>query len=155
MEVANPLMTATVLRVARDVPEHLRPGRAALRGVVESLGPVVPFAEHSSVGDADAFLHDSAVVDELAGVLSSRQAERVCPREGLDLVVERLLRPAGGERHGLRAVARATIPYSVRRRLVPHPPLSLGVSQLAFRLYLAARMDELLRDDASCVTPGP
>jgi hypothetical protein len=150
VEVASPFLTAQVVRASRELPEHLRPGRRAFRRVVDEMGPNVPFAKHSAIAGAGRYLHSRAFAAELLEVLSSQTAARVCPRHGLDLVIERLERPAAtSARRGLRQAVRATVPSAVRRRLQPDPPLSLGAPELAFRLYVAVRMDELLREDAA------
>jgi hypothetical protein len=155
VEVANPFLSAQVLRATRELPDHLRPGRAAFCRIVEDMSPNVPFSKHSAIVGATDYMHRPTFTAELVEVLSSSAAERVCGREGLDLVVERLLRPAATTaRRGLRKAVRATIPATVRRRLMADPPLSLGAPALAFRMYMAARMTEILRADASALASG-
>jgi hypothetical protein len=161
VEVANPLLAAPVVRAVRDLPEHLRPERETLRRMLDELGPALPYADHSALAGAAGYLRAPAFTAELVEALSSRDAERVCSRHGLDLVIRRLERPAATTiRRRLRQAVRTTVPASVRHRLIADPPLSLPVPTLALRLYMAVRMDQLLREDASALAgietaPGP
>jgi hypothetical protein len=84
--------------------------------------------------------------------LTSSQAERICERRALDLVVAGLQRPdTASARHRMRGAARTVLPRRVRVAVRPDPKASLPTERLAFRLVLASRMATLLTADAAAL----
>jgi hypothetical protein len=154
LEVANPLLTRTIAKVTAQLPDHLKEDRSGFASIVNDWSPPVPLAERSGVAGAAAYLRSAPFIAELTRELSSPDAESICSRAGLDLLVRRVGSTGSDTaRRRTRSVVRAAVPLALRRRLAPDPPLLLGPTQLAFRVYLASRMHSLLREDAAFLPP--
>jgi hypothetical protein len=153
VEIANPLLTRRVVAASRRLPDHLRTERAAFSAFVRSRGPDIPFAEHQAVADPAEYLARPDFLAELRRELGSSAAESVLGRDALDLLVGALQRPSTITiKRKLRDVARRMVPMELARKVYRTPALLLGTRELAFRIYIASRMQEMLRIDGSA--PG-
>ena len=150
VEIANPLLTRRVVQVARSLPDHLRRERGAFESYVRSHGPDLPFAEHHAPADPEEYLARPPFLDELKRELGSTAAESVLGRQELDSLVAALVRPSTvSVRRRLRSAAMKVVPVDLARRVRRNPALFLSARELAFRIYIASRMTELLRGDAA------
>jgi hypothetical protein len=156
VEVANPFFGDRAMRVTRALPEHLRRERHGFDAVVAELGPPIPEAKRSALAGLMPTLRSRPFITEMIAELTSGEAERVCERRALDLVVDRLRRPgAPSVGHRLRHAARTLFPRHVRAAVRPDPKASVATERLAFRLVLASRMATLLTADAAALRePG-
>ncbi len=149
MEVANPFFSDRLMQVTRELSEDLRRDRRGFAAVVAELGPPIPEAKRSALAGLTSSLRSEAFLAEMVAELSSSEAERICERTSLDLVVRQLQRPGATSAHyRLRRVARTLIPRRLRTTLRPDPPATLSPERLALRLVLASRMVTLLSADA-------
>jgi hypothetical protein len=150
VEIANPLLTRRVVAASRRLPDHLRRERAAFSAFVRSRGPDIPFAEHQAPADPAEYLARPDFVAELRRELGSSAADRVLGRDALDLLVGALQRPSTiTMKRKLRDVAGRVVPMELARKVRRTPALLLGTRELAFRIYIASRMQEMLRIDGA------
>ncbi len=153
VEVVNPFFADRVMRAARALPEHLRKERRGFTAVVQELGPPIPEAKRSALASSAPTLRSKDFHSEMLEELTSSEAERICERHALDLVVARLRRPdTASAHHRLRGAARTVLPRRVRVAVRPDPGASLTTERLALRLVLASRMATLLTDDAAALS---
>jgi hypothetical protein len=145
VEVANPFISDRLMSITRALPEHLRTERRGFTAVVDGLGPPIPAAKRSSLASLASALRSNSFTDAMLAELQSTDAERVCDRRALDLVVDGLRRrQPDSARHRLRGTARAILPERLRMAVNPEPKSRLALPRLAFRLYIASRMAGML-----------
>jgi hypothetical protein len=153
VEIANPLLTRGVVRVARSLPDHLRRERGAFAAYVRGHGPALPYAENQAPADPDQYLARAEFLSELNGELGSTRAENVLHRRGLDLLIAALDRPSTvSARRRLRNAAKKVVPMELARRVRRNPTLFLSSRELGFRIYIASRMAAMLQEDAAATT---
>lgn len=148
VEVVNPLLASSVVRVASELPDELRHLRCGFERMVAALVPDVPFASEGADEPLEHYLSRPPVVEELAAELSSQAARRVFAGAALDLVVDDLVRPLSEARRRLRERVRAALPERLIRTLRPAPRPHVTTRSLAWRMYIAARMAAILDEDA-------
>lgn len=150
LEVANPLLSRSVVVASHSLPESLRRGRRAMRSVHASMKVGLPLAAHSALVGGQAYLARPAFVAELRRGLSLPAAEQLFSDEGR-AVLDGLTgeSPAPASRwSGVRPVVKQMVPRRAAQRLRPHVHVSLSGNAVAFRAYLAVRAVEMLTADA-------
>ena len=149
VEVVNPMQTARVVRIARELPDHLLVHRKPLAAVVRALGPDIPFATHDAHPQSDVFSRPSFVA-AVTAVLSAESAESVLSRPALDSIVSGLSRVTGAVSTGRRwrHAVKAVVPKRLVDRIRPVWPVRLSGQDLAFRASVAVQMVDILSRDA-------
>ena len=149
VEVVNPMQTARVVRIARELPDHLLVHRKPLAAVVRALGPDIPFATHDAHPQSDVFSRPSFVA-AVTAVLSAESAESVLSRPALDSIVSGLSRVTGAVSTGRRwrHAVKAVVPRRLVDRIRPVWPVRLSGRDLAFRASVAVQMVDILSRDA-------
>ena len=149
VEVVNPLQSARVVRIARELPDHLLVHRKPLATIVRALGPDMPLATHDAHPRSDVFSRPSFVA-AVTAVLSAESAESVLSRPALDTIVAGLSRATGAVSTGRRwrRAVRAVVPRRLVDRIRPVWPVRLSDEDLAFRASVAVQMVDILSRDA-------
>ena len=151
VEAVFPLLGRQVVDVVAQLPEDLRYCRNGFKYLVTELAPDIPFAQHPADAVSDEYLQWPQTLGELLVELSSRRARDVLSASAQDLLVHELERPPAIEsaKVRLRSRVKAVVPERVVRLLRPTPRWHLHVRQIAFRAYMASRMEALLNEDAA------
>jgi hypothetical protein len=151
LEIANPMLAASVLSFVRRMPDAMRAGRAVYQRLTASLSPPVPFASLSADDNWNGYLYGEGYTRWMAEELQDGFADRHLPprfRETLLAALGTGTSPNGHGLAGKRALKRL-IPTSwvalVRSLGKPAMP---GARELAFRCALASRLARLLENDA-------
>ena len=149
VEVVNPMQSARVVQVARELPDHLLVHRKSLATIVRTLGPDIPLATHDAHPPSDLFSRPSFVA-AVTAVLSAESAESVLSRPALDAIVAGLSRVTGAGSTGRRwrHAARVVVPKRLVDRIRPVWPVRLSGQDLAFRASVAVQMVDILSRDA-------
>jgi hypothetical protein len=161
VDVGNPLLARSVLDCVRALPDELRTDKRLWREFVRSQLPELPLARRVAIPSAADFLTQRRVLqlllDELdsarAGTMFTTALRARCRAALPDLL--RMKRPARRIDWGETRLARA-LPARLRGaigRLRPNRP-SLPPVVLAFRMFVASRMQALLAADAAARPPG-
>jgi hypothetical protein len=149
VEVVNPLQSSRVVRIVRELPDHLLVDRTPLAAVVRALGPDVPLAKHDAHPKTNACPRPSFAA-ALSAILSAESAESVLSRPALDTIVSGISGTPDAEstaplwRHAVRAV----VPKRLASRIRPVWPLRLSSQDLALRASVAVQMADILESDA-------
>jgi len=157
VEVANPFLTARVIRMVRHLPLSVRWDKKLLKGIVEKHGPRLPFATRSATLGALEIAKLPRFREYMLGELQSDCARGHLSKALLDLATVPLLngacaeattkqRPAGH----LRRLARRIRGALVGPQALGPPAMPFGV--LALRATLVSRMCRLLSEDALFAT---
>jgi hypothetical protein len=149
VEVVNPLQSARVVRIARELPDHLLVRRKSLATIVRALGPDLPLATHDADPKSNAFSMPSFVA-AVTAVLSAESAQSVLSRPALDTIVSGLSRAtvAVSTGRGWRQAVKAVVPRRLVDRIRPVWPVRLSGQDLAFRAAVAVQMADILSRDA-------
>jgi hypothetical protein len=158
IEVANPLLSRTVLRCVRRLPDDLRTDKRLWREFVRSQAPDIPFASRTAVRSLQEFVSDARVLElMLAEIESANAAELFAPvlRAKIATTIHAALRNnSRPPRRDLKLQLVRTMPASVReaargwftRKPTLHPMV------FAFRAFVASRMSSMLKQDADSLT---
>jgi hypothetical protein len=151
LEIANPMLAASVLAFVRQMPDAMRAGRAVYQRLTASVSPPVPFARVSADDSWNGFLYCERYVRWMAEELQGGFADRHLPpsfRETLLATLGDGASPDGQFFAGKRFLKRL-IPSSwvALARSLGKPEVP-GVRELAFRCALASRLERLLEQDA-------
>jgi len=151
VEVANPLLTGSVLAFVRRMPDRMRAKRSLFERLTETASPQIPFATAAADDNHSDYLSSAPFRTWMAEELQDRFAERILPagfRENLLASLRGGSFSAMGSR-SMRTALKRVIPESWviaarswRRPDLPHERL------LAFRCALASRIATLLGEDA-------
>jgi hypothetical protein len=156
VEVANPLLARSVLDCVRELPDRLRTDKRLWREIVRSALPDVPFASCVAVMPLEDFVTDGPMLALMHDELSSKTAGDLFPpalRARICGAVEAALLASGGPRRRPSLKHRFTraIPEGLRvaaRSWLNATP-GLNPLVLAFRSFVASRMNTLLKVDAA------
>ncbi|HET7133833.1 MAG TPA: hypothetical protein VFJ95_16375, partial [Gammaproteobacteria bacterium] len=156
VEVANPLLARSVLDCVRELPDRLRTDKRLWREIVRSALPDVPFASCVAVMTLEDFVTDGPMLALMHDELSSKTAGDLFPpalRARICGAVEAALLASGGPRRRPSLKHRFTraIPEGLRvaaRSWLNATP-GLNPLVLAFRSFVASRMNTLLKVDAA------
>ncbi|HET7131567.1 MAG TPA: asparagine synthase-related protein, partial [Gammaproteobacteria bacterium] len=156
VEVANPLLAASVLDCVGDLPDELRTNKRLWRETVAAQLPEVPFASQMAVMAIEDFVTDRAVLTLMLDEMHGENAAAVFApalRKGMCSALYAALKadtsPARPARVKLQ-LARMLPPgvaAAVRSWRSVRNPLNPLV--FAFRAFLVLRMNELLELDAA------
>jgi hypothetical protein len=157
IEVANPLLSRTVLRCVRRLPDDLRTDKRLWREFVRSQAPDIPFASRTAVRSLHEFVSDARVLElMLAEIESANAADLFAPllRAKIASTIHAALRHKLRPRRDLKLQLVRTMPASVRevartwftRKPTLHPMV------FAFRAFVASRMSSMLKQDAESLT---
>jgi hypothetical protein len=155
VEVANPLLTRTVLECVRRLPDDLRTSKRAWREVVHARGPAIPYATAPAVLALKDFVNDKSMLQlMLDEVESTNAAEIFSPalRQAVAGSIKQVLRKgvAARKRLSVRARVMRSLPQRLRlaaRRWTTLEP-ELHPMVFAFRAFVASRMNTLMKADA-------
>ncbi len=150
VEVVNPLLTRSLIHLARTMPDHLRSGKAGFKDVVRNLGPDVPFARFPAIADDRDLVRNAEATRVLRAELTSDAARDLLPPELLEHLTAGLRESQSSgslrRRFALRVVGRLPqVAESTLRRTVA--PQSIHPNVLGFRALVASRTGRLLRAD--------
>jgi hypothetical protein len=156
VEVANPLLAASVLECVADLPDELRTNKRLWREIVAAQLPEVPFASQMAVMAIEDFVTDRAVLtlmlDEMhgenaAGVLAPALRKKVCAT--LHAALDADYAPA--RRARIKPQLSRMLPQRVTVAMRSWRSVRIPLNPLifAFRAFLVLRMSELLELDAA------
>lgn len=158
VEVANPLLARAVLDVVRTLPDKLRTNKRLWRRVVLSQSPDIPFATGSAVLQLGDFLKDSSVMQLLVAEMESASAQELFA-PSLRARILAMLAPSSDRRSAPKLFFRvsAKVPQGLKTtfRHWVGVKAELPPSKLAFRAFIASRMNALLQDDATSLRSIP
>lgn len=157
VEPLNPLLSKTILRAVQSLPDHLRTEKKLFRTIVRDVSPEVPFATKGANASPHDLLKSEALVKLMKDKLSSDDAQRSLGTQFIDFIVGGIKdRQVNPNRRSIRSRIlhwlKSVVPRGIRNLLsdtVLRP--KVDGNELAFRVYIIVRMQELLRDDARLV----
>lgn len=154
LEIANPMLAASVLAFVRRMPDAMRAGRAVYQRLTASVSPSVPFARLSADDNWNGFLYGERYTRWIAEELQGGFADRHLPprfREALLAALGTGTSPHGPGLAGKRALKRLIPPSWVALVRSLGRPAMPGARDLAFRCALASRSARMLEQDARCL----
>lgn len=153
VEIASPMLSGSLVEEVRKLPDHLRTNKVLLRSIAHSLSPDVGFARYAATEPATGILKSHSVATFLSDTLSA-SSNQVVPRKFIEFVLHTMTKAKPRSKPQLwRTLKRSAASYApawmLRRgkKKVAEPPLD--ANQLAFRVYLICRMNEMLTEDAA------
>lgn len=154
VEVVNPLLSGSLVRAFRELPDRLRTDKLLLRRIAQSLSPDIPFATRSAIQAGDHVLESAAFVELMRDRLAAGDIERTIPREFSAFALSQMVgsrgpAPGRGLHRRVRRAVRSSLPEWVsQRRVVVTPPRIPDHNRLAFRAMLVSDTVRLLEEDA-------
>jgi hypothetical protein len=153
VEIANPLLTHSIVRSVRALPDELRTGKRLFREVVDQVSPKVPYADVAAIEDQKVVLRSREAVAILSGMLNSEGARRLFSSSLLAEIqlgmqqtpsVASSRRPKAFERQ-----IRRLLPNRLKTKLKgAGRKTHIDFHTTAFRIYVACQSRQLLEADA-------
>ena len=154
LEIANPLLSRPVVAASHALPESLRRGRRAAKAVHEGMKLDLPFSDRSAPASRSAFFAQPGFREELKRGLSLPTAALLFSEEATATIETTLgASPPASLWARVRPRVNEAMPARMVERMKPLPTLTASGWRLAFRAYIAARMAELLTEDADLLQP--
>jgi asparagine synthetase B (glutamine-hydrolysing) len=153
VEQINPLLSRTILLQVRQMPDHLRTGKALFKKIVNSLSPEIAYAKSPSSASQNEILEKEQAVNLLRKELNSDTAKRLFSEELLETVLNNLKLKGQGETVkipllSLRSFAGKIIPRFIKEALRNKFVLpSVDSNILAFRVLMIIKMNRILSED--------
>ena len=153
VEVVTPFLSHRVINVIRTIPDSLRTSKYLFRKIVTSDDPNIPYAKSPAIPNRGHILRTRDAVDLMSDALNSSYFRGLFSNNLIDhiLVKYRLeLSNPPRQRLTVRSVARRLLPNRVRRLIgttIYKPTMDYSI--LAFRTYLAGKVNEMYSADAS------
>lgn len=159
VEVANPLLTRSILDLVRTLPDTLRTDKRLWREFVRARSPDIPYARRVAVLPIRDFLNDTAMLElMLESLHGERDGDALSPTlvDWICVRLRRALATQADQRVGARTRGplALVVPDTVRgfvRRWWPAPRV-LSPTEIAFRAFIVAGMTATLKADATALT---
>lgn len=153
VEIANPLLTHSVIQHVRTMPDELRTEKSLFKKIVEEQFPRLPFASMKAIADQRAVLRSNEATEILGRCLRSDIARGIFSRELLNFVEQGMARDSISNMApvpiSIRKRVRNWVPATLRNAVrLPTQRPSIDFFAIAFRLYLACGSSELLQADS-------
>jgi asparagine synthetase B (glutamine-hydrolysing) len=155
VEVINPLLSRSILKQVRQLPDHLRTEKFLFKKIVMDMSPQINFATQRADASPSNILMENQFVNLLKNELGSIDAKSLFPDDFLDFILK-------GIRSESRVAAKKVDSSSLKTRINKLvPPFiknflrekyllhSIDPNVLAFRVFLITRMNNILKNDCS------
>lgn len=152
LEIANPMLSASVLDYIREMPDRMRHKRGLYESLVETINPSIPFATLAADDSRSGFLDTPPFVRWMTAELEDTFADRMLPAHFRSALLASI-------RHGQPSVMMSRSMRTLLKRLLPKDwiteiqlrgkPAAPGMRTLAFRFALASRLTRMLERDAA------
>jgi hypothetical protein len=151
VEVIQPLLSRRIVEQVRTLPDALRNDKRLFKKVIEKISPPVKFARQPAIAPRENALREGAVVDAIRSRLErfDNQLEYIksLSRISLDLMdaAERRTNTSQPSRINRKI-------HCWTGKLTGHKKerhLEMDPYTLAFRVFIIARMNDILREDAN------
>ncbi len=156
VEVSNPLLSKDIISTVRQLPVELRDDKSLFTQYVDSISSDVPYATSSSNPPLSRFLSSPETATYLRSELDRVSDSTELP----SVLIENVRENVESTKSASRTDTNLSIDFtSVLRRYTPRTVIDVmkrlsdnnvvpNYNQLAFRIIIIARMDEILSDDA-------
>ncbi len=154
VEVANPLLSHSIIRSVRTLSDSLRTEKQLFKTIVDEASPSIPYADAKSIANQKDVLRTVESAQFLSNVLVSDAAHHVFAPNLLHYISENMRceshRKGRVVPTGVTRWLRKAIPRKVKRAIkeaVPKPKADFH--SMAFRVFVTSKSHELLRADAN------
>lgn len=160
VEIANPLLSRGVLECVRALPDDLRTEKLLWRDVVRSQLPSMPFANRIAIVSLEEFVTSPGVLELMLAELSGKDAaELFSPAllTRLSTSIKNAMCESRTPRRRREFRLPIALPVPARLRAAARSwltPPTVAPLVLAFRSFLASRMNTLLKLDAATLPAG-
>jgi hypothetical protein len=154
VEVINPFLSKKILQQVRQLPDHLRTGKALFKKIVIDLSPNIDFAISRADSSPNSILTQNQLVNLLKNELSSNNAKSIFQEEFLDfvlkgLITENRINQVNVNSFFLKVIVKKMVPRFIKNILrEKHILHSVDPNILAFRIFIISRMKKILTDDS-------
>lgn len=153
VEVANPLLSHSIVRLVRTLPDRMRTDKSLFREIVDEIGPPLPYATEMAIADSRSVLRTKEASELFLDTLGSNATRGIFHPLLLNCISGRIAigssAGGGGASRKRRAGLVGWIPQPVKlalRRFKRHWPMDFNV--MALRVCIIGMTRELLEADA-------
>lgn len=161
VEVINPLLSRTILEQVRQLPDHLRIGKALFKKLVIALGPPVEFAVSQATDSSVNILKQRHFVTLLKNELSHEATREIFPDAFLNFISNRIQSDNSNIKNkdnsiSTRTVLKKIVPQFVKEAINSKFILpAIDDNLLAFRILLINRMKTFMEEDSKYLKTVP
>lgn len=157
VEIINPLLSRRIMKSMYQLPEQFRNKKMLFKKIVNTLSPNIEFATEGANAEGRNILKGDHIVKFLKNELNSDSAKSLFSESFLNYLLSNIKtndKLVVNKRQRYKSVVYDLLPSWVLRNShkmgIPKP--SLDFNLLAFRAYIACRMNEMLVDDSKIST---
>lgn len=150
MEVANPLLSRSILQIIRMMPDKLRTNKRIFKKIVKSMSPKIKYATHGANASPKNILKQKEIVDLFHIELSSECAKSLFSEDFLFKVLKNIEVTEEKKIYNVlfspKLILRRIIPSRIKsliREVIPSL-IYLDYNILAFRIFIIIKMYKVL-----------
>lgn len=153
VEQINPLLTREILKVIRQLPDHLRTEKKLFKKIVDTSYPKVKYAKSASSAPLSELLRNEKLVNFMKDELSSTEAKLIFPDTFLKFIINGIqiktnTSPGKHEQAISKSLIKKMVPLFLKevvRSKILLPSIDNNI--LAFRVVLICKTYRLLNED--------
>lgn len=154
IEQINPLLSKTILKVVRSIPDALRTDKNLFKEFVVAIGPEIPFASKGANANPKNILKLEHTVALLKSEISTDYARRLFGAGFVKYILDGIKKDgtkSKSKKQRLQEFLGLFLSRFIknRRRQAPHLQLMVDGHVLAFRVYIILKMHQTLQLDST------
>ncbi|MDB5014300.1 MAG: hypothetical protein JWQ25_2502 [Daejeonella sp.] len=153
VEIINPLLSRRIMKSMYQLPEQFRNKKILFKTIVNTLSPNIEFATDGANAEGRNILKGDHVVKFLKKVLSSDNAKSIFSESFLNYILLNIKtndKIVVNKRQRYKSLVYNLMPFWILRnsKKMGLPKSAVDCNLLAFRVYMACRMNEMLISDS-------
>ncbi len=148
-EIANPLLSGSIVRTVRRMPDNLRTNKRAYAEFVREISPSIPFARFPADDACSDYLSTQAFVQYICDRLHDAKANDLLPANMCQALAKHVQESAGRSRSLLRFALKRTLPnWMIRGLRTVRGPEQLDRRILGLRAAMTIDLMDMFKNDA-------
>jgi hypothetical protein len=157
VEIINPLLFKKIIYKTRQLPDKLRTNKVLFKKVVNAISPDIEYATSGANPSVKNILGSAEMVELLRIELTSPSSTAVFPVSFINYVTTNLKTKHVSKKgsKSLKIILASYMPKWLKKRastITPKPVIDINI--LAFRMYLAIKMNRILTEDSRILQPA-
>jgi len=157
VEILNPLLSREIIYKTRQLPDSLRSGKVLFKKIVSSLSPDIEYATEGANAEKKGMLQSLEAVNFLKTELTSKNYDSIFSDDFIKHIVSNLkvVDTTAKKKKSLKQRLVKYIPiWMIKNRArLGVPKSTIDFNVLAFRVYMAMKMNQFLLEDANELKP--
>ena len=151
VEQVNPLLSREIVKIVRELPDHLRTDKKAFKSIVDSISPKIQYAHKSSTDKVKNLMKNKSMVEIIKKELDSEICRSNFNSKFLSNLKEEL--KITDENNGMfknvLADIKSLLPKKFKRKMIKSTFVpKIDMNTVGFRIFIISSMVRILKEDA-------